>query len=102
MLYADATVQEALDIEYAVRGTMTRNEETKQATLPEGTIAVPENFQPADQLELPTADGQGSRTMVFSVGAEGMPQMGWYEQTEQGLIPATEADIMAIQQSGNM
>lgn len=102
MLYADATVQEALDIEYAVRGSMTRTEETKQAALPEGMVAVPENFEPADQLELPTADGQGSRTMVFSVGAQGMPQMGWYEQTEQGLIPATEADITAIKESGNM
>lgn len=103
LLYADAAVQEALDLEYAVRGASQQADKAAlQPALPENMIPVPENFQPADQLELPTADGQGSRTMVFSTGAQGMPSMGWYTQTEQGLVPATDEDIMAIQQSGNM
>ena len=103
MLYADATVQEALDIEYAVRGTRANTAATEEASLPQGMIPKPSNFQSADTIELPPAqEGGQNRKMVFSIGGEGMPALGWYEETEQGLMPATGADIDAIEAAGQM
>ena len=103
LLYADATVQEALDIEYAVRGTRANTAAAEEASLPQGMIAKPSNFQSADTVELPPAqEGGQNRKMVFSTGGEGMPALGWYEETEQGLMPATGADIDAIDAAGQM